>query len=269
MIIKTAALILFLISTLYSAPALKMFERFPHSEGGPDTRGAIWYDNHTHTVFVADHGRGLWKIDECSNTHGDTSDKDSGLWDISHEGKYIYAVGERGMMIYDESGNLINTLSGIDGEGIYVKKGYAYIVNAGTAPADPTNPESKHVKKSNARGGIIVVNVQDVTNPYVETTVMTGEQFSQIRGGKVKMGNGENAAEKELLYVTSLDGKLYLFEIKGEKVTYKDDIPLFLTSEARKIFAGPKEMVYVNSNFGELAVVKVDKNGLKLKQVGS
>ncbi|HHD84237.1 MAG TPA: hypothetical protein ENK93_05100, partial [Campylobacteraceae bacterium] len=269
MLVKIASLFLVLFSTLYSAPALKMFERFPKSDGGPDTRGAIWYDDKHNTVFVADHGKGLWKIDECSNTHGDTSDGDSGLWDISHEGHYIYAVGNKGLMIYDESGNLINTFSGIDGEGIYVKKGYAYIVNAGTAPADASDPESQHVKKANAKGGIIVVNVQDVANPYVETTVMTGEQFSQIRGGKVKIGNGISAVEKALLYVTSLDGKLYLFEIKGKKVTYKDDIPLFLTSEARKIFAGPKERVYINSNFGELAVVKVDKNGLKLKQEGS
>ncbi len=257
------------LSTLFGAPSLDLFQRFPHRDGGPDTRGAIWYNAKNHTVFVADHGRGLWKIDECGNSYGDTTSRDNGLWDISHDGKYIFAVGKSGLIIYDEAGNYVNSLNGIDGEGIYVKKGYAYIVNAGTAPADPSNPESKHVKKSGAKGGIIIVNVKDVDNPYVESTVMTGEIFSQIRGGKVKIGSGESAEEHQLLYVTSLNGKLYLLEADGKKITYKDDITLYPYSEARKLFVGKRDLVYVNSNYGELTIVKLNKSSITLQKVGA
>ena len=56
--------ILFFVQNILAAPALEMFEHFPHQEGGPDTRGAIWYDQVNHEIFVADHGKGLWKIDE-------------------------------------------------------------------------------------------------------------------------------------------------------------------------------------------------------------
>ena len=257
------------LSTLFGAPTLDLFQRFPHRDGGPDTRGAIWYDAKNHNVFVADHDKGLWKIDECGNNYGDTTNRDNGLWDISHDGKYIFAVGKSGLIIYDESGNYVNSLNSIDGEGIYVQDGYAYIVNAGTAPADPSNPESKHVKKSNAKGGIIIVNVKDVSSPYIEDSVMTGEIFSQIRGGKVKTGSGESTVEHQMLYVTSLDGKLYLLEADGTNVTYKDDITLYPSSEARKLFVGKKDLIYVNSNYGELTIVKLNKSNMTLQKVGT
>ena len=257
------------LSTLFGAPSLDLFQRFPHKDGGPDTRGAIWYDAKNHNVFVADHDKGLWKIDECGNNYGDTTNRDNGLWDISHDGKYIFAVGKSGLIIYDESGNYVNSLNSIDGEGIYVRDGYAYIVNAGTASADPSNPESKHVKKSNAKGGIIIVNVKDVSSPYIEDNVMTGEIFSQIRGGKVKTGSGESSVEHQMLYVTSLDGKLYLLEADGTNVTYKDDITLYPSSEARKLFVGKKDLIYVNSNYGELTIVKLNKSSMTLQKVGT
>lgn len=256
------------LSTLFGAPSLDLFQRFPHKNGGPDTRGAIWYNAKNHTVFVADHGRGLWKIDECGNHYGDTTNRDNGLWDISHDGKYIFAVGKSGLIIYDEAGNYVNSLNGIDGEGIYVKKGYAYIVNAGTAPADPSNPESKHVKKSGAKGGIVIVNVKDVRYPYVEGSVMTGEIFSQIKGTTYKIVSDDETVEHTLLYVTSLDGKLFLLEANGTDVEYRDDITLYSSHEARKLFVGKKDMVYVNSNFGELAVIKTNKERMSLKLVG-
>ena len=234
-------LILFLANTLFAAPELKMFERFSKADGGPDTRGAIWYDEKHNNIFVADHGKGLWKIDECSNIHGQTTNKDNGLWDIRYDGGYIFAVGKSGLIIYNENGDYLNSLNGIQGEGIYVKNGYAYIVGG----------------KGSSSGGITIVNVQDIDNPSIVGSTMTGGQFSQIRG------------DEHYLYVSSLDGKLYLFKINGSTLTYKDDITIFPSSEARKIFVGKKEQVYINSNFGELAIVKVDTSNSKLSLKGT
>jgi hypothetical protein len=243
--------ILLLSQTLFAAPQLTMFDRFPSSKGGPDTRGAIWYNEDNHQIFVAGHGKGLWKIDECGNEYGQTTNKDNGIWDIGHNRDYIFAIGKSGLFIYDEDGNYLNSLNGIQGEGIYVKGDYAYIVNE--------------------KEGISIVNVENINKPFIVDTVMKGEKFSQIRGGTIKQKIPflDKEISVDMLYISSLDGKLYLFEREGSKIYYKDDITIFSGSEARKIFAGKKELVYVNSNFGELAVVKVDKNNLKLHQAGS
>jgi len=251
---KRSLLFLFLplfATLLLAAPSLEMFERFPDKEGGPDTRGAIWYDQNKHTIFVADHGKGLWKIDECGEEYGQTTNQDNGIWDISQEGDHLYAVGKNGLYIYDREGEYLNSLNGIQGEGIYVKEGYGYIVNE--------------------KGGITIVNLKDTEHPFVIDTVMTGEQFSQIRGGEVTLSSESGDEQKQkLLYVTSLDGKLYLFEISGSTLKYKDDLALFSTgTEARKLFVGKKELVYINSNYGELAIVKLDKESLTLKKIGA
>ena len=242
---------LLLSQILLAAPQLAMFDRFPSSDSGPDTRGAIWYNNENHQIFVADHGKGLWKIDECGNDYGQTTTKDNGIWDIRHSRDYIFAVGKSGLFIYDENGNYLNSLNGIQGEGIYVKGDYAYIVNE--------------------KDGITIVNIENINKPFIVDTVMKGEKFSQIRGGtiKQKVPSINTEISIDLLYITSLDGRLYLFERQGSQIYYKDDITLFSDAEARKIFAGKKELVYINSNFGELAVIKVDKNKLKLHKIGA
>ncbi len=244
-------LITLLTNMLLATPTLEMFNRLSSSDGGPDSRGAIWYDDTNNNIFVADYHEGLWKINECSNSYGDTTSKDNGIWDIGYSRDHIFAVGKSGLFIYDEDGNYINSLNTIHGEGLYVKGDYAYIINA--------------------KDGITIVNVEDINNPFIVDTVMKDKKFSQIRGGQIKQKVYflHKEVTINLLYVSSLDGKLYLIERSGSRLYYKDDVDLFPDSEARKIFAGKDELIYVNSNFGELAVVKIDKDNLKLNKVGS
>ena len=48
---------------------------------------------------------------------------------------------------YDNDGNYLNSLNGISGEGLYIKKKHVYIVNE--------------------KDGITIVNVEDINNPYI------------------------------------------------------------------------------------------------------
>ncbi len=248
---------LLLANTLFAAPELEMFERFSKSDGGPDTRGAIWYDSDNKNIFVADHGKGLWKIDECGNNHGQTTEKDKGLWDFwPYKDKFI-GIGKDAMYIYDKKGNLLNTFSSVSGEGIYVQNDYAYIVNKSSGHS--------------AKGGITIVNIKNTSKPVIVDTIMKGKMFSQVRGTDIG-GDGKSKSNGKLLYVSTLDGELYLFEDdKKGTLSYKDDVMLFSGKEARKLFVSKEGLVYVNSNHGELSIVEIDtkKSSMSIKDTWS
>lgn len=227
-------LVILMVTTLFAAPALEVFERFSKADGGPDTRGAIWYEDGN--IFVADHKEGLWKIDECGLSHGQTTEEDKGLWDIWSSGDNLFSIGNDAMYIYDKNGNHLKTFSNVSGEGIYIQNGHAYIAHD---------------------SGITIVNIDDINNPIIVDTIMTGKEFSQIRGTDLGGDGKAIDGDAKLIYATTTDGELYLFkDDKKGNLTYQNNILLFSGKEARKLFISKDGLVYVNSNFGELAIVE-------------
>jgi len=77
----------------------------------PDTRGGIYMDG-TY-VWIADHHDGLWWANMCYPLDnpgppsvpaviGQTTGSDTKLWDLWHDGGYIYGGGESALYIYQD-----------------------------------------------------------------------------------------------------------------------------------------------------------------------
>lgn len=133
----------------------------------PDTRGGIFTDD-TY-VWIADHKDGLWRANKCDGSGaGQVNGDDDAIWDLWHEGDYIYAAPEKDdnkLWVYnDVTGAVVGSVATQNNEGaygVYAIGDYAYLASM---------------------SGLEVYDVSTPASPTYETTVETGIDFVKVRG---------------------------------------------------------------------------------------
>ncbi len=224
-------LILFCSTSLFAYT----FEIENRIDAEADSRGGIFFDNGS--IFVAQHHDGLWKSDANGSLYGDTTSYDTEIYDLWKYNDHFFAVGSKGLFVYDLSGNYISALSTVTGYSLYVQNGYAYITSD--------------------KDGIAIVDISDVNNPTLVTTTMTGQKFLHIRGDAL-YGDGVSKGPGDHLYLTDASGTLYLLnDDKNGTLTLQNSTTLF-SKQARRIFVYSDGTVYVSSETGNLAIVSAD-----------
>jgi len=153
--IKLIIITIFLLttSTLSASLTLALDKRL---SGEADSRGGIFYDNGN--VFVADHHDGLWKSDVDGIVYGDTTGSDKQLYDVWKYNGNLFAVGEDGFFIYDIDGNYLSSLTTVAGNALYTQNGFAYVTNI-------------------SGGGVSLIDISDVNNPTLTSTILAGKTF--------------------------------------------------------------------------------------------